>query len=518
MKQDQLQLKPVFLTFLRILTGWHFLYEGIIKLAADNWSSYSYLAQSKWILSGFFHWIMTNPTALAVTDFLNIWGLILIGLGLFLGILTRAASISGAFLLVLYYVVAPPFIIPPAGSHYYIINNQLIEAAVLIGFALVRKDYMWGIDRLMNVYFRDRKNSRFPSSVNHELPVTAGNRREFIKNMAVLPVFGGALFGMAQKVGWLSFEEEGLKKADAISNASVINRELYDLNKLEGKVPTGKIKNMEISRMIPGGNLIAGFAHARDLIYVSKWIKQYHSDEKVIETLWRFEDVGIKTVILRTDEQTIRILKKFWSRGGKIQWLAQTYPDKDDFSNIRTAIDNGAEGAFVMGNIADKMVYNNQLEYLAKPVEFIRSQGLVAGIAAHAIHTPKSCIAHGIEPDFFMKTMHHDRYWSAHPKENRNEFIVNEASSLDHNQQHDNIWCVDAEETAAFFKDCNIPWIAYKVLAAGAINPEDGFKYAFANGADFICVGMFDFQVIDNANVVYNTLNSQLGRERKWFA
>src|SRR5690554_6889603 len=118
MKKDQLQLKPVFLTFLRILTGWHFLYEGIIKLAADNWSSYAYLAQSKWMLSGFFHWIMANPTALAVNDFLNVWGLILIGLGLFLGIFTRVAAISGAFLLVLYYVVAPPFIIPPAGSHY----------------------------------------------------------------------------------------------------------------------------------------------------------------------------------------------------------------------------------------------------------------------------------------------------------------------------------------------------------------------------------------------------------------
>ena len=64
--------------------------------------------------------------------------------------------------------------------------------------------------------------------------------------------------------------------------------------------------------MIPGGNLVAGFAHARDLVYVSKWIKQYHSDEKVIETLWKYQDVGINTVTMRTDEQTIRILKKFW--------------------------------------------------------------------------------------------------------------------------------------------------------------------------------------------------------------
>ncbi|GAI13165.1 unnamed protein product, partial [marine sediment metagenome] len=47
---------------------------------------------------------------------------------------------------------------------------------------------------------------------------------------------------------------------------------------------------------------------------------------------------------------------------------------------------------------------------------------------------------------------------------------------------------------------------------------EDGFKYAFENGADFICVGMFDFQVIPNANIVTDVLNSKLVRERSWFA
>lgn len=33
--------------------------------------------------------------------------------------------------------------------------------------------------------------------------------------------------------------------------------------------------------------------------------------------------------------------------------------------------------------------------------------------------------------------------------------------------------------------------IAFKVLAAGAIRPELGFRYAFENGADLICIGRF---------------------------
>ena len=90
--------------------------------------------------------------------------------------------------------------------------------------------------------------------------------------------------------------------------------------------------------------------------------------------------------------------------------------------------------------------------------------------------------------------------------------------SIDRTKFRDNMWCASPEKVTAFFEKCKTPWIGYKVLAAGAIHPEDGFKYAFENGADFICVGMFDFQVIPNANIVHNIFNSNLNRKRKWFA
>ena len=298
-----------------------------------------------------------------------------------------------------------------------------------------------------------------------------------------------------------------------------MSAKMRDIRELKGQVPKGKIKHVEISRIIPGGNLVAGFAHARDLIYVSPLIKNYFTDEKVIETLWLYEACGINTVIFRTDEQTIRILKKYWKRGGKIQWIAQTYPKDTDLSNIQSAIDAGAVGAFVMGNIADKLVYENHLENLARPIEYIRSQGLIAGTAGHAIKVPMACVENGIETDFFMKTFHDDKYWSAQPRENRIEFMHDlSESSLDRAQFHDNIWCASANDVSSFFKTCKTPWIAYKVLAAGALKPEDAFKFAFENGADFICVGMFDFQVISNANTVSDTLHGDFKRDRPWFA
>ncbi len=59
--------------------------------------------------------------------------------------------------------------------------------------------------------------------------------------------------------------------------------------------------------------------------------------------------------------------------------------------------------------------------------------------------------------------------------------------------------------------------MGYKVLAAGAIKPDDGFKWAFENGADFICVGMFDFQIVKDVNICIETLNNLTRRQREWY-
>src|SRR3989339_1178555 len=139
------------LTILRVIIGWHFLYEGIAKAFNPNWSAALYLMESKWLLSGFFHWLISNNTTLQIVDFLNIWGLLIIGICLFLGFFSRAASISGAILLLLYYVANPPFVYSsvPSQSHFYIINYNLIEAIVLIVLASFRGEQLWGLQRYL---------------------------------------------------------------------------------------------------------------------------------------------------------------------------------------------------------------------------------------------------------------------------------------------------------------------------------------------------------------------------------
>ena len=141
------------LVLLRILIGWHFLYEGFVKMINPYWSAGGYLSESKWIFKGIFHRMADTPFLLSVVDFINEWGLILIGLGLILGLFTRTVTYAGMILVFLYWLCNPPFIgyrysMPPEGS-YIIVNKNLIETAALFVLALFPTGKQVGLDRLL---------------------------------------------------------------------------------------------------------------------------------------------------------------------------------------------------------------------------------------------------------------------------------------------------------------------------------------------------------------------------------
>jgi thiosulfate dehydrogenase (quinone) large subunit len=149
------------LAVLRILLGWHLLYEGFAKLLIPNWSSVSFLKESQWILKGFSGWIISNPGVLNAVDFLNTWGLIVIGLGLMLGLFTRIAAISGAGLLLIYYLNNPPLIgleysVPAEGS-YLVVSKTLIESVALVVLAVFPSGYFAGLDILVDKFMNRNK-------------------------------------------------------------------------------------------------------------------------------------------------------------------------------------------------------------------------------------------------------------------------------------------------------------------------------------------------------------------------
>ena len=187
------------LVTLRVLIGWHFLYEGIAKLLNPYWSSAAFLFDAKWLskagaasrvevlqeaydslvasgIATYFGWnleaaetavardpdiikrlaesIVSDPTTLTVVDQLNMWGLTIIGCALMLGLLSRWASIAGLVLILIYYMFAPPFLgleySKPGEGSYIIVNKNLIEACALWVIYSIPTSHVIGLDRFLS--------------------------------------------------------------------------------------------------------------------------------------------------------------------------------------------------------------------------------------------------------------------------------------------------------------------------------------------------------------------------------
>lgn len=329
------------------------------------------------------------------------------------------------------------------------------------------------------------------------------NRRKFLKNS--IAASAGAAIGM-------SLEERILMAAQASESDSTETR-----TPVKG-IPTGKIGDVRMSRLICGGNLIGGWAHSRDLIYVSKLLKAYNTEQKVMETLQLCEENGVNTILI--NPSCLDVVNKYRKRGGKIQILCECHPTVEDgyMGTVKLAIDGGASLIYIQGGYGDRLVRIARMDLIARTVDYIKQNKIPAGVGGHSLQVPIDCEKWSVEPDFYVKTLHHDNYWSANPKEQRTEPETGDYN--EHDKNHDNIWCINPEETIEFMKSAKAAWIAFKVLAAGAIHPTNGFRYAFENGADFICVGMFDFQVREDAAIAKAVLDDvkKNPRAREWRA
>jgi uncharacterized membrane protein YphA (DoxX/SURF4 family) len=520
------RLQRGLLTLLRIAIGWHFLYEGHAKFFSGSWTSAGYLDASRFVLGGAFQWMASHPAVIALVDAVNIGGQILIGLLLITGTLTRAASLAAIALLLLYYLANPPLVglglAVPADGHYLVVDRNLIELLTLAFLAALPATFLPGVDR----WFLRRRQAALAEARAAEagvptpgpaeappkpVPAEAPGRRELLANLASLPFLGAFAYALFKKRQWSSYEEKNL--VDAVTAASTKTLDVASLRELEGTLPKGKIREREFSRLILGGNLLSGWAHSRDLIYVSQLVKAYHNKERIFATLLMAEKCGIDTLL--TNPILCTLIDEYWKRRiGKIQFIsdcagldydekgAKPTPFEKYLDRVRRAIDYGAAACYIQGETADYYIKEGQPDRLVKVIELIRRNGVLVGIGAHQLETLQGCVVAGMAPDFWMKTMHHHGYWSAR-----------------HPEWHDNMYCNTPAETAAWMRERKEPWIAFKTMAAGAIHPKEAFRYAWENGADFVCAGMYDFQLVEDVNVALAALRSGLPeRQRPWRA
>ncbi len=120
------RLQNLSLFLVRLTLGWMFFYAGITKILAPAWSAEGYIKGATHFV-GMFQWFL-SPSVLPVINWLNMWGLTLVGVSLILGIAVRFSSLAGMMLMALYYLAALKF--PYPNPHAYLVDEHIIYISV----------------------------------------------------------------------------------------------------------------------------------------------------------------------------------------------------------------------------------------------------------------------------------------------------------------------------------------------------------------------------------------------------
>ena len=350
------------------------------------------------------------------------------------------------------------------------------------------------------------------------------SRRNFFKKAATLTATTAAVYSWEEH-GLLAYQE---RRGGAPGQGRGGRGPAIPIPDVPGPMPMGKLGNLEISRLIAGHNLVVGQAHSRDLLYTSQLLRAYFTEDKILETFAMYEKKGINASFARMSAEMANVVKKYMKeRGGKLTWIAgiSAQEDGDVSRDIAMAVDIGAKAGYVHGNTSDALFRAKNIDAIGKALEGIRKAKLVAGVCCHLIDVPMALEKAGIRPDFYVKTFNSGNYWSAGPPREPDPNWKPTETELARAEygvwgNHNNLWDTTPKQTAGFMANVKVPWIGFKVLAAGALSPRDAFKYAFQNGCDFVCVGMYDFQVPDNVNIAKQLMQDKdkLGRSRPWLA
>ena len=509
---------------IRFAIGWHFLYEGLWKLAqAGGWSCRSYLRLSRWIAAPLFNAIADSQTAVAVCDQLIIWGLIAIGLGLITGVLARYAALAAVGLLTMFYVAMPPFTQAGGQHHFLYVDFGVIEALVLLALAVCPGPSVFSFLRLRKTAAQTAATDAPVAPA--EVPASP-ERRELLAGLASLPVlgvFGGAFVakhGVARTADGIrvAFGGKPTQPVEAVTSASY-RFKYQDVNDLKKKFDHKlKIGNFEMSRITLGGNLIGGWSHSRDLGYVATLMKAYNTERRIFDTMHLAEACGVNTI--STNPALMNFIQRYWKEdGGTINFVSDCgHEDVNGEMGVvvgaKKSVDGGAKLIYIHGFGADAYAVNNDWKSMEKALKEMRKLGVPVGIGAHAFSTLKFCVEHDLIPDFWMKTFHPGGYWSA--QKTANDAGEGEPGSNEKGW-NDNNWCRDPDALSAWFEKRPEPWIAFKTMAAGAVHPRQAIPFVFNGGADAACMGMFDFQVVEDVNLANDAFDKGFpNRKRPW--
>ena len=272
----------------------------------------------------------------------------------------------------------------------------------------------------------------------------------------------------------------------------------------------GRIGDVRLSRLLLGGNMIGGWAQSRDMGVYNKLVKAYFTDERIFRNFRIAEACGVNTIL--TNPALMRVINRYWrEEGGRIKFISDCGHHDGALAGARVSVENGASLVYLHGGHADNNAIKGNWKFFREYLDGARKLGVPVGIGCHRLATVKFCVEHDCLPDFWMKTVHRTDYPTARLGEDRK-------TSKDGLGVCDNRF-VDTgrQEVFDYMERRPEPWIAFKVLGAGIEHPRDAFPAVYRGGADFACVGMYDYQVVEDVNIANEIFRDGLpARKRTW--
>jgi len=266
-------------------------------------------------------------------------------------------------------------------------------------------------------------------------------------------------------------------------------------------LPTVPFGPYRISRLILGDNPIYGYSHFNQLL--SRHQQEFHTPERVVETLQRAEAVGINAWQNTITERSVSDLQRYREAGGTIQWLCLSTglwydePDRVHEAARHQPIGMAPHG----GAIGDRCLRENALPRLQELLTRIRDTGVMVGLSVHDPRLLQIAEEEGWDVDYYMTALYDLR---GGREEFERKFGYPPLGEI-YLREHRTRMCQVIRQTAK-------PCIAFKVLAAGRVigSPEQvrrevAFALENIKPTDILLLGMyqqFHDQIGENAALV----------------
>ncbi len=266
-------------------------------------------------------------------------------------------------------------------------------------------------------------------------------------------------------------------------------------------LPTIKLGEHSVTRLIIGANPIYGYSHFNKLL--SQHQTDWHTPQRVADLLKRCEQAGINTWQNSYAERTLQDLDRYREAGGKMHWLCLGKPDWDQHpEHIDDAARHKPIGIAPHGALAERLHRQDKLHVLTTLLKRIRDKGVLVGLSAHNPALIELAEEKNWDVDYYMCCL----YYLTRP---RNELHKLLGKDLPLGEIY---LASDPPRMFKVVKATRKPCLVLKVLAAGRrINSPAEVRACFATAVenikptDALIVGMyqqFGDQVGTNANLV----------------